>query len=520
MKKKLFKSAFLIAGLVFANFNANAQEVTYDYTGTIQTYIVPDGVTSIQISSTGAKGGNNTTVADAANPGKGAQMVGTFSVTPGETLNILVGEEGATAQFVGGGGGGSFVWKTADDILLIAAGGGGGTGYTDIGGLAFSGIDASIMESGTNGNEMPDGGGVSGNGGTTPTTDTYASGGAGWLTSGSDGTTHGCANLSTGGQTPLDGGAGGTGGGGDDYAAPGGFGGGGGGNGRCGAVGGGGGGGYSGGGAGGEPLGGGFNGGGGGGSYNSGISQSNSAGIGVGNGQVIITVVCTPLTVTATETTICLGTSFTLDASGSGTITWDNGVINGEPFTPTEIGLVTYTATSDDDADCNYSINIEVVDAPTISYVLTHEIAGYDAAIDLTVEDGTPTYTYDWDNDGTGDFDDMQDLTGLTSGTYNVVVKDQNECSATSSIEINRFASVTNNDELNLSVYPNPTSDQLTIETEGNFSYQIIGINGAVLINGTATNKTDVSLIELANGFYFVKVNTAYQEQVLEIVKK
>ena len=28
------------------------------------------------------------------------------------------------------------------------------------------------------------------------------------------------------------------------------------------------------------------------------------------------------------------------------------------------------------------------------------------------------------DNDGTGDFDDTQDLSALTAGTYNVIIKD------------------------------------------------------------------------------------------------
>ncbi len=44
--------------------------------------------------------------------------------------------------------------------------------------------------------------------------------------------------------------------------------------------------------------------------------------------------------------------------------------------------------------------------------------------IDLTVRNGFPPYTFDWDNDGTGDFDDPEDLTDVTSGTYTVIVRD------------------------------------------------------------------------------------------------
>lgn len=41
---------------------------------------------------------------------------------------------------------------------------------------------------------------------------------------------------------------------------------------------------------------------------------------------------------------------------------------------------------------------------------------------------GLPVYFYDWDNDGTGDYNDTEDLTGLAPGTYKVSVKDIRNC--------------------------------------------------------------------------------------------
>ncbi len=59
-----------------------------------------------------------------------------------------------------------------------------------------------------------------------------------------------------------------------------------------------------------------------------------------------------------------------------------------------------------------------------------------DGAVDLSIVGGTPPYLFDWDNDGTGDTDDPEDLMGLPAGTYSVVVIDANDCTATGTVAI------------------------------------------------------------------------------------
>lgn len=78
------------------------------------------------------------------------------------------------------------------------------------------------------------------------------------------------------------------------------------------------------------------------------------------------------------------------------------------------------------------SIVITVNSLPNGSASVTNATCngGSDGAIDLTPS-GTPIFTYDWDNDGTGDFDDPQDLTGLPAGNYNVTIRDGAGCEAT-----------------------------------------------------------------------------------------
>lgn len=60
-----------------------------------------------------------------------------------------------------------------------------------------------------------------------------------------------------------------------------------------------------------------------------------------------------------------------------------------------------------------------------------------DGTIDVSVSGGSPAYTYDWDNDGTGDNDDLEDLTGLSGGVYTLTVTDVSGCIASIIVTVN-----------------------------------------------------------------------------------
>ncbi|HRV87449.1 MAG TPA: HYR domain-containing protein, partial [Saprospiraceae bacterium] len=244
----------------------------FNYSGTIDNFVVPDGVTSLTIKVRGAQGGSVSTTCSATG-GLGAEMIGDFAVTPGESLMVLVGQQGLSNGSDAGGGGGSFVVGSGNTPLIIAGGGGGATNNIRNCGSNLNGIDASITTSGTASANGLVAGGTGGNGG--GASSGSGGGGGGFFTDGTAGT--GLANNN--GKSFLHGGIGGTGNN-NDF---GGFGGGGagwftGGN-------GGGGGGYSGGGTSGSQP---YSGGGGGGSFNAGTNQVNIAGVQSGNGKVVI----------------------------------------------------------------------------------------------------------------------------------------------------------------------------------------------------------------------------------------
>lgn len=252
---------------------ALAGEVTL--TRGVQAWTVPsDG--DYRITAVGARGAAG---ASAYLGGRGARMQGVFSLTAGEVIFILVGQQGTgqSSESNGGGGGGTFVVDSTRSPLLVA-GGGGGTRAA----VYQNGCDATTSTSGTTASgsaethsctartSTPGYGGIM-------SSSSWGAGGGGYY---GDGAADSSSSWGTmGGKAFTAGGEGGEAGVGGTCgtSAHGGFGGGGTGN---GCYGGGGGGGYSGG-DGGRVAG-------GGGSYNTGTSQVNTAGIGTGHGSVTI----------------------------------------------------------------------------------------------------------------------------------------------------------------------------------------------------------------------------------------
>jgi len=284
---------------VTATFSCLPGTTNINYSGAIVTFTAPACVTSLTIDTYGAQGGN----AGIYTGGYGARMKGTFAVSGGPTLKVLVGGKGLDStdsgqQAGGSGGGGTFV-TTAANVAWLVAGGGGGA-VNSGGTYAGAGMNASIGTSGTTDSAGLRAGGINGNGGTTGSNfNGYHPGtaGGGLLSNGvgnSDGSTTSYGTPYTPGFAFINGGGGGQPGTCVGAAAgclpgrAGGFGGGG-----AGAYMGGGGGGYSGGASGSYPAAmtytGYLGGGGGGGSYNIGTSQTNVASARAGNGLVIIT---------------------------------------------------------------------------------------------------------------------------------------------------------------------------------------------------------------------------------------
>lgn len=131
-----------------------------------------------------------------------------------------------------------------------------------------------------------------------------------------------------------------------------------------------------------------------------------------------------------------------LGGTGSYTYDWDYDGTGDFDDPQTPIGILSagnYNVVIQDANGCSdtggpYTVNQPPAITITPDALTNPSCNGaVDGSISVTVVggDGGP-YTYDWDNDGTGDFDDVEDITSLGDGSYNLVAQDGNGCLSTS----------------------------------------------------------------------------------------
>ena len=205
---------------------------------------------------------------------------------------------------------------------------------------------------------------------------------------------------------------------------------------------------------------------------------------------------------------------------GADTFIWDNGVTNGVQFTP-NMGSTIYVVTAEyAGANCQATDTLELIaGSPSVSLYATDEMLGNDGSASLVINSGMPPFTFDWDNDGVGDNDDSNDLYNVPAGTYTVIMTDASGCSTTETIVIGSQVGL---DEffVDLNVYPNPSTGNLTIEYPGSFEYFVFNGIGQNLMNGESVDKTMINLSDFENGTYTIKVISQNESAVVRIVKQ
>lgn len=144
---------FAILGAALASLAvvSAARAETFAYTGAVQQYTVPTGVT--QLSVTVVVGGSGGLGFNTRCTNRASQVTGVLPVTPGQVLDVYVGGAGGAADFRiagrggfngggdgapsgGGGGGGSDIRTEGAGFpdRLVVAGGSGGSGWDVCGG--------------------------------------------------------------------------------------------------------------------------------------------------------------------------------------------------------------------------------------------------------------------------------------------------------------------------------------------------------------------------------------------------
>ncbi|MBI5217704.1 MAG: T9SS type A sorting domain-containing protein, partial [Bacteroidia bacterium] len=140
--------------------------------------------------------------------------------------------------------------------------------------------------------------------------------------------------------------------------------------------------------------------------------------------QVVVKVNAIPNVNAGADQTICKGTSVTLSGSGADSYIWDNGVLDGTPFTPIE-GTVTYTVTGTSNGCSNTDQVVVTVNSnPVVDVVVANaECNGGTGSITLT-PNGLE-YSIDGIN-----YQTVNVFSGLVAGNYSITVSDANLCTS------------------------------------------------------------------------------------------
>jgi hypothetical protein len=242
-----------------------------------------------------------------------------------------------------------------------------------------------------------------------------------------------------------------------------------------------------------------------------------------GTAAVNVTVSPTP-TISVTGNTLICGTGTNvLTASGGVTYSWSTGATTstiGASPSVTTVYTVVGTGTLAGNCSGNSTVSIIVSSNPTV--VVTG--GGTICAGNSTVLTAGGANTYSWN---TGATTTTISVSPTVNTTYTAIGTNTAGCAntATAGIVVSPCTGLqTSNLNLqNLLVYPNPSNGEFTVELKNglNKTIEVTDLTGRVILsNTTSKDKVNVNISHLANGIYYVKVQSNNAVEVIKIMKQ
>lgn len=252
------------------------------------------------------------------------------------------------------------------------------------------------------------------------------------------------------------------------------------------------------------------------------VTYTDGSGCSSASTPTVITVNANPATPTVTAsgvTTFCEGGSVDLTSSqGSGNV-WSSTettqtitVTTGGPYT------VTYT----DGNGClatSVATTVTVDPLPVMAFAALADVCDYFSPV--TLSGATPaggTYS------GTGvtgtQFDPAVAGVGTHTITYDYT--DGNGCSnsTTQDILVDPCLSLIDQENLGLSVFPNPTTEELNIILSGEFTYEVVDARGRNIQSGSGSQSVKLNTSNYETGVYFVTISNDNDTVVTRVVKQ
>lgn len=231
----------------------------------------------------------------------------------------------------------------------------------------------------------------------------------------------------------------------------------------------------------------------------------------------------------SSNTAICKGNSADLSASGASAYTWTPG---NSPFPTINVNpsaTSVYTVTGKDSKNCIHTafVTVTVNANPTVTATGSSSVICVGESATLSASGAS---SYSWTSlavvpTSTGN---AIVVSPSSSSIFNYYVTgtDANGCSSvdTIALKVDKCTGITKitNQSLGLSVYPNPTTGEFTVELNNGLTknIQITDVTGRVILTEvTSDDKTTVNLNAYSKGIYYVKIQSDNAVEVIKVIK-
>jgi len=216
---------------------------------------------------------------------------------------------------------------------------------------------------------------------------------------------------------------------------------------------------------------------------------------------------------TSGPTTFCQGDTVILSVTNGDSFLWSTSSTNSSIIVTTagNYSVTAYNLTANCAVDFQQTVTVNPNPTPTVSYngglLETQTYSSYQWYFNGTPIPGATFNTY---------------IPSQSTGQYYVIVTDANGCQGTSNV-FNYFASLSDYNNVGVSIYPNPTKDNLFISVEGItdvYTINVLTTFGQLIISKSGDNETNtINIAELPSGMYLVEIRSESFKKEFKVVK-
>jgi hypothetical protein len=237
---------------------------------------------------------------------------------------------------------------------------------------------------------------------------------------------------------------------------------------------------------------------------------------------IVITVNANPAVPTITAggpLTFCEGGSVDLTSSQGSGNTWSTAGTT-QTISVTTSGSITVLYTNGNGCTATSAATDVVVNPlPTIALIAMADVCDYTAPV--TLSGATPAGgTYSGPGVTGTTFDPA--AAGLGTHTITYSYTDANGCAntGTTDVLVDACLSIDEQENIGLSIFPNPTTNELNIELNGEFNYEIVDARGRNIAAGSGSESVVLNTTNYETGVYFVTISNENDTVVTRIVKQ